>query len=335
MINKNISVAIIGCGDIAGGYDERKKGSGIFSHAGAYRAIPHIEITAAYDVNKIRLERFCRYWAVKKGCKSLRQLLEKEYGIISVCVPDDKHQRIIEEIIRSGCTKFIWAEKPLAATAKGAERIIKMATDKGIGLWLNNQRRWEPAHIMIKRYIASGKIGRLLHVTGYYVKGITHIGCTMINTLRFLCGEVVMARAFIPFSEGSYGQDKSLRGILHFENNATAALIGCDGKKYTYSLFEIDIVGTRGRIKIDENGDKVIVYGAKTYDYYPGLRELKLIQSRRTEMKWSMKYGLQLLLKEMRAKKASVETAEEGLTDLLAVEALKKSASKGGINIVI
>ncbi|MBF0557347.1 MAG: Gfo/Idh/MocA family oxidoreductase [Nitrospirae bacterium] len=332
-MRQTIRTAIIGCGDIAGRNDEQKKTNGIFTHAGAYRAFPEIEIAAAFDVNRARLDEFCDYWKVAKGVSSLEELLRDRYDIISVCTGDDSHHEVMEKILEAGSAGYIWAEKPLANTAARAKKVISMAREKNVGLWLSSQRRWEPCHLQIRQKLSEGMIGNIIHVNGYYVKGITHIGCTLINTMRFLCGDIDWAMAFPPFDAGSYGADPSMRGIMGFKSGATASITGCDADEYVYSIFELDIMGTNGRIRIEENGDVIYVYEAREYDNYQGFKELKLIQKIETEMKWSMKYGLGMLMKDMSEGKRSAFFAEEGLADMLIVEALKHSAASGGTRV--
>lgn len=332
-MSAKIKTAIIGCGDIAGGYDERKKGEGVFTHAGAYCESPEIEIVAAFDINPKRLDAFCKFWQVGKTCYSLEELLKEKYDIVSVCTGDALHYELLEKILDSGSASYIWAEKPFTHSAETAGKIISKARKLNVGLWLSNQRRWDPGHLALREKIHGGDIGSLLHANGYYVKGITHIGCTMIDTLRFLCGEVVWAEAFPPFDCGSYGGDYSLRGILGFADGATATIAGCDGNEYVYSLFELDIIGTHGRVRIEENGDIISLYQAVEYDHYPGFKELKLVEKSETQMLWAMKYGLELLLKDMSEGNSSVAFAEEGLRDLIVVDALKQSAEQGGLRI--
>ena len=329
----SIRTAIIGCGDIAGGYDEKKKDGGIFTHAGAYKSNPEIEIVAAYDINTKRLEKFSDYWSVKQTYESIEELLNDTYDIISVCTPDDTHKSIIEQILKSGKASYVWAEKPLTLTASSAEVIIKLANEKRVGVWLSYQRRWEPAHKMLKKKIQNGIIGDLIHVTVYYVKGIVHIGSTAIDTLRFLFGEISWVAAFPPFNTGSYGNDYSLRGILGFKRGGSATVIGCDTKKYIYSLFEMDVVGTKGRVKIENSGDKISYYDVGEYGHYSGFGELRLAEVVNTEMKLAMKYGLDILVDGLSRKRYSTFLAEEGMKNLEVVDAMKKSSEKGGIKI--
>lgn len=332
-MNNPVKTAIIGCGDIAGGYDERKAGDGIFTHAGAYASLPGVEIDAVFDINSDRLDDFCAYWPVRKKCSSLNNLLKGSYDIISVCTPDDTHEEIIKRILNAGCTRFIWTEKPLTTTVQGAEEIVKRAVKASAGLWLTNQRQWEPAHLKISAMIKEKAFGELVYCSIYYVKGITHIGCTAINTMRLLCGEIEWVRAFLPYEEGSYGDDHSLRGILGFTNGVTGSIIGCDRKKYTYSVFEIDIMCTLGRVRILENGDIINVYKVKEYSHYSGFGELVLTDSLNADLKWSMNRGLEMLLEFLRDHETPVSSACEGVRDLKVVEALKLSAKMNGTEV--
>lgn len=330
-----MKAVIIGCGDIAGGYDQRKSGDGVFSHAGAYRTDARVDIVAAFDVDQKKLESFCMFWNIGTICRSLEEMLDQQCDIISLCTPDDTHERMLETIIASGCCQHIWCEKPLTTSAEGAKRVIRQASLKGISLWLTNQRRWEPAHLELKKRLTEGIIGEIVHITAYYVKGITHIGCTAIDTIRFLCGEVEWVAALTPFQVGSYGDDPSLRCVLGLESGATASLIGCDLRKYVYSLFEIDIVGTHGRIRIENSGDTITVYGLKSYAHYPGFMELQVCESIDTKMKWSMKYMLDNILQHVLAGRHSIAEAEEGMMDLMVIDALKRSAAENGVKVFL
>jgi predicted dehydrogenase len=178
-------------------------------------------------------------------------------------------------------------------------------------------------------------IGEVIHVTGYYVKGITHIGCTAVDTIRFLCGEVMWVSALPPFQVGSSGTDPSLRGVLGLKNGTTAIVIGCDLREYVYSLFEIDIVGTHGRVKIEDNGDIIRTYTMKNYNHYVGFKELTLLKEINTQMQWTMKIGLEMILKNISEGRESTFYAEEGLEDLKVIDAIKRSAEQGGRRIEV
>ena len=332
---QSIKAAIVGCGDIAGGYDEKKKGDGIFSHAGAYRSVKNINICAAYDTDFQRLEKFCDFWCIENAKRTLKEILDGQYDIISVCTPDDTHEAIIEKILNAECTRYVWAEKPLTTSATSAERIIQLASSKKIGIWLSNQRRWEPHHQVLKERIRNEEFGKLIHITGYYVKGLTHIGCTLIDTFRYLFGDIRWVAAFPTDDKPDFRKDTSTMGALGFENGGTATMIGCDAGKYVYSIFEIDAIFSEGRIHLEENGDRIRIDEPFDYKYYSGFRELRGTENIQSEMKWAMKTGLGLLLEDNAKGKRSIGLAREGWKDLVVVDALKSSLSDGGERVDI
>ena len=84
-----IRAAIIGCGHIAGGYDEAKTNGGCYTHAGAYRLCPEVDLVTAVDPNSDRLTAFGKYWGVMHLYANTMELLRHyQVEIVSVCVPE-------------------------------------------------------------------------------------------------------------------------------------------------------------------------------------------------------------------------------------------------------
>ena len=83
-----LKAAIIGCGDIAGGYDEKSTDNGIYTHAGAYR-VCGVKIVAVFDVDINRARSFSVYWGVDRVYEDLNDLYAgDEYDFVSICTPD-------------------------------------------------------------------------------------------------------------------------------------------------------------------------------------------------------------------------------------------------------
>ncbi len=321
----DFKIAIIGCGDIAGKYDERSTDKGVYSHAGAYKAFG-IPIAAAIDTDKNRLKEFGRYWDVKKTYTDLSSLLSgNSYDIISICTPDETHFPIIKEILSAGPPKILWVEKPLARNYRQAMEIVETAKEKGVGIRVSYHRRWEPGHKKIKEFIKQGHIGEVTTATGYYVKGLIHIGTSIIDTLRYLVGEVRKSWLLSPQQRGSFPDDPSEILFMHFKNGCRASVSGIDGNSYTYSLFELDIIGTHGRIRIMDNGDLCEIFNLKPYSHYSGFNELNLKESFTTEMCYAMKYGLATMLESL--KTHTWQDISEGINAMRNLEIINKAHS--------
>lgn len=320
--------AIIGCGNIGGKHDEEKKISdGVFTHAGAYQRTDEIELVAAADVNERRLKDFGNFWSVKNIYDSHEELLRKEtVDILSICTPDNTHFDIIMDVLDTNPPKLIFAEKPLAISISGVREILKKSKDVGTKIVVNYQRRWDADHQKAMKAIKDGKMGDIQAISAYYVKGIQHIGCTVVDTLRFLISDITSVAALPPGDIGTFKEDPSLDAVVFFDNGAKAVIQSCDKKGYTYSIFELDILGSNGRIRIVENGEKIIYFKSDPYHSYPGFTELVQYREEKTEMSRvmakSMKEILRILDEDL---ESFTNEGVESYKDSLVIEAILKS----------
>jgi len=338
MKSKIYKAAIIGCGNIAGKYDEEKKSRGIFSHAGAFRESKRVKLIAAADIKEKRLEEFCTYWKVRKRYKDYKELLKNEtIDILSICTPDSTHYDIITSALNIAPPKLVFAEKPLADSPKKVLDIIELAKKKGVKIAVNYPRRWEKEHIKVRNLIRAGKLGNLQAVSAYYVKGIRHVACHTINTLQFIIGQINSVMALGADNIGTFGhEDPSLDAILFFKNGTKAVVQSADKNGYTYSIFEIDIIGSRGRIRFLENGEKIQYCTVKPYRNYPGFNELVFNREVKTEMDINMLRSVQEIVKILdQGKEDFSNNPVESYSDLLVVDAIMESARKKGALIKV
>lgn len=320
--------AIIGCGQIAGGYDENKKTSGIFSHAGAYKKVSSIELIACADINQKRLKEFSNFWKAPLIYSNYKEMLGKEnLDILSICVPDNLHYQVILDALKlNKKIKLIFAEKPLAASYNEAKEIIKLADRKRIKIIINNQRRFEEKHREIRDFIKDKNFGSLTASSAYYVKGIIHIGCTIIDLARFLFGKIKKVQALPPANLGSYGKDKSLDFILFLANGSKVMVQSADKFGYNYSIFELDLLFEKGRIKICNNGDDIYISNLKDYRHYPGFKELKETKRIKTNLKYSILNEVKLFPKIISREIKNYENnVYESMKDLKIIEAIMES----------
>lgn len=238
-----LSVAIIGTGNIAGGYDEKKQGgdSGIYTHAGAYAVHDGFELKTVFDLDAARAEDFSRIWTAGRTALSLSEIYGSHHDVISVCSPDHTHFDIVRDILGAGCCRTIFVEKPLAVSTDQIEELIQLAAKNGIHLVVNFQRRNEPLHQEIRKFIASHP-GILLSATCHYMKGLQHIGVTMIDTLSYLCGYPEAVLAYNRVLNQEVG-DYSYEFVLYYHGfTVVVKTTDADRFRYNYHVFEIDLL---------------------------------------------------------------------------------------------
>lgn len=247
----SLSVAIIGTGHIAGGYDENKLNdeAGIYTHAGAYAAHGGFELKTVFDVDAERAESFRRNW--KAGCAVTDPtgIYGGFHDVISVCTPDHTHFDIVRDILVAGCCRTVFVEKPLATDLAQIEELIQLAAERDIHLVVNFQRRNEPAHRKVRDLVAS-KPEELLSVSGHYMKGLRHIGVTMIDTLCYLCGNPEAVLAYNRAFNQEVG-DYSYEFVLYYPGfTAVVKTTDANRFRYNYHIFEIDFLFSERRLTL-------------------------------------------------------------------------------------
>ena len=69
---------IVGCGNIAGKFDDDSKRLFIASHAGAYQTNPDVSLIAACDVSVPALSEFGKRWSLEKLYLDYKQMFKKK-----------------------------------------------------------------------------------------------------------------------------------------------------------------------------------------------------------------------------------------------------------------
>jgi len=157
---------------------------------------------------------------------------------------------MLELALAARSTRGVVLEKPVALCLADARRAERLSAESTAVVAVNYTRRYVSSHVALREKLASGSLGGLQSVTGYYTKGMLHNGTHWIDLARFLCGEVVEVTAFA--GAAGPGGDPSYDARLRFETGLRGNLIGCDSKEF--SLFEMDLVGTRGRVRLLDSG---------------------------------------------------------------------------------
>lgn len=91
---------------------------------------------------------------------SLETLLaESAPDVISICTPSGMHARATLEAAKAGV--HVITEKPMATNLADAKRMIEACDAARVGLFVANQRRFEPIFQLLHRAIQEGRFGRM------------------------------------------------------------------------------------------------------------------------------------------------------------------------------
>jgi predicted dehydrogenase len=157
---------------------------------------------------------------------------------------------VISEVLACSAVRAIVAEKPLALDLGAARQLVEEARRRGVLLIVNYSRRFAPTHITARERITAGDIGRVQLVAGLYTKGIMHNGTHWFDLARWLVGEIMRVQAWPapPTRDG----DPACHVRAVFAEGQAGFLLATDADHFT--VFEMDVVGTTGRLRITDSG---------------------------------------------------------------------------------
>lgn len=253
-----LSVAIIGAGQIAGGYDQTKnpEDPGIYTHAGAFMADGRFRLAAVYDLDAMVMERFKTAWNVETAYSSIDALYTQRFDIVSVCTPDSTHFGILKNLLLNKTARLIFAEKPIALDLADIAEIEHLSRKQGIPVVINLQRRQDATFASVRRELQE-KRDRVLAGNIYYIKGLEHNGIAAVDTLVYFFGTPRAVRAYnrtynLQVAEFSY------EFICFYDGfNITVKTVDKDNGSYNYHIFEVDILTADGRITLNDNSRQI------------------------------------------------------------------------------
>ncbi|TCS62996.1 Gfo/Idh/MocA family protein [Varunaivibrio sulfuroxidans] len=291
---------IVGCGAVAGGYDEDgPSDGGILTHAGAYRAHPEFDVVACVEPDSARRRAFMDYWAVPHGFATLDDYAQSAVraDVASVCAPTALHESMLMGLLDIGVTAVL-CEKPLCADIADSRRVVDAYRDAGVGLLVNYLRRWTPGIVDLKKEIVAGRWGALQNAVGSYNKGILNCGSHMIDLLHFLIGPMT-PRAVLRARAGLGPHDPTLDARLDAPGGAPVYLIGSD-HRYFFT-FELELTFENGRVAFEDLGRAVRVRTLSEDREFPQRRTLQRGAWRETGLGEAMARTVDNLYRHVRA----------------------------------
>jgi predicted dehydrogenase len=156
-------------------------------------------------------------------------------GVI-IATPNQMHVENGLDVIRAGIPALV--EKPIADTVTSATRLVEAAEAAGVALLVGHHRRHNPMIQAAKAVVASGRLGQLVSVHGFFwlMKPDSYFDVAWrreagagpiltnlihdIDLLRYLCGEVATVQALVANAVRGHGVEETAVVLLRFANGA-------------------------------------------------------------------------------------------------------------------
>lgn len=325
---KKYNCGIIGLGRIGCSFDDNPKKTSISTHAGAYSKSKYANLVALCDIDKTKLVKYGKKYNVSGIYTDLNKMFQNEnLDCISICTLSETHLDIVKSATKYA-VKGIFVEKPISDSLPNAKKIIHLCKQKNVKLQVDHQRRFEPLYHKIKNLINHKKLGFIQQMSVNYVAGIVNTGSHFFDLLRYLMGEIEWVQGQYSKNASNNPSDPNIDGVLKFRNGAFCNVNAFDIKNFR--IFELDIIGSKGRILIDltESSARYFQVGEKGKGVkYTGLIEKPFSQKKQKD---SIVLGVENLLNSIENNTENLCKGEDGYASLEAVIAMKNSAKHNG-----
>lgn len=341
---KNYNAAIIGVGRIGFSLGFDKKREQPASHSFALEANKKINLIAACDTNQENLTQWAKYYKNRNTFSSVEELVNfgktlenKHFDIIVVSVNEESHFDCVVKAIKSH-PKLIILEKPVALNSEQAKEIENIANQENVKVLVNHERRFALDYNLAKKWIS--KIGDLQSIdaklfsglrvyrkedekTGFY--SLLHDGTHLVDIVLFLLEATGNYSLTNPVLDSVFrDKEKVVRNLrVTFNNENCPDVSFFISGRCKYFGFEIDILGTLGRISIGNGFAKIYLrQESKLYSNFYSLVHQKNIRfAKKTHYFSNM---IQNAVEYLDGTSELKSTLTDGINTLLILEQIKK-----------
>lgn len=144
---RDVRIALVGCGRIAG------------SHFEAIAKIDGLSLVAVCDTVAERASAAADAQGVPGFTSYERMLREVESDAVAICTPSGLHPQ--QGVLAARAGRHVVSEKPMAISLSGADELVRACDDAGVHLFVVKQNRLNPPIQLLKRAMEKDRFGRI------------------------------------------------------------------------------------------------------------------------------------------------------------------------------
>lgn len=253
MTAKTLKVLIIGCGNMAGGYDLlQPEDAPPLGHAKAFSQHGGFALEACVEPDEAKRLAFQERWQIPTGYTSLNNIpvAAGQFDVISICSPTAAHAEDLQIALQLK-PRLIFCEKPVTDNLQRTERLVQICANEKVGLAVNYSRRWSPQVAQLKAELANADWGAVRSVSAVYNKGILNNGSHMLDLLHCLFGPLRLTSVGQCLHD-FFDNDPTVDATLRTEQGVPIQLNVAHAQDY--AVFEMQIVTEKGVINMEDGG---------------------------------------------------------------------------------
>jgi predicted dehydrogenase len=214
-------------------------------------------------------------------------LSDRSIAAVVLATPHSQHADQVIRAARAG--KHVFVEKPFTLDVGSAATAARACSDAGVVLAAGHNRRFLPAVAEMKRILAAGELGEVLHAEGAFsgnfglgyrpgmwrataeespAGGMTAMGIHIIDAFIHLVGRIDAVRCESHRKVLPVELDDTTSAFVRFQNGATGYLSTLTA---TGRILRVQVFGTRGWLHLLDHHilERCDIDGKVTRTEYP------------------------------------------------------------------
>jgi predicted dehydrogenase len=195
------------------------------------------------------------------GTEFAEAVADRQVRAVFLATPHSLHVSQIAAVAAAG--KPVWCEKPLALTLAEAEKAVAACRAAGVPFALGNNKRCFASMRELKRVVANGVIGEVLHIEGHFCNehstrvtggwrddpnespggGLTGAGLHLIDALVHLAGPIARVDARLAARKAPPDPRDVATVLAEFANGATGQIATV---RAAPMFWRVHVFGTKG-----------------------------------------------------------------------------------------
>jgi len=242
------------------------------NHARCYTANKYSKVVAVCDVIKEKADVAAEEYGAQ-AFYSVKQMLKSGIKLDGCSVTTagvengSDHYNPTMELLQAGIP--VLGEKPISNDVAKARKMVALAKKKRVRYGINLNHRFTPAAVKAKEWLQGGRLGELniVNMTMWINNPnesspwfhIRALHPHSLDVMSYFAGEVDQVQAFFKKGKGRKIWSNVQANIL-YKNGVIGHLTGSYDAGGSYGLETLELVGSEGRVVINEACEKLSYY---------------------------------------------------------------------------